>query len=789
MPIDRPLANDEVLPAGRRWLIVLFSASTFFLVVTLGIGSITLLKSSAFINRSSNTRILVERNARVLPQTSRELQRVIIDIRSKPIDLELLNRHRAFVAQRVQEAKTERAQRALFTEDMVQTVRDLADAWEQDLEPRIAQVVAGRALTKVGEDELIADLTDLELEYNAIANSTEVAKRDIGAKLLDEDTAAAKESRELMVLLGGLVGTSSLFAAASSVALWRLGRRLAASANRLRDVNRDLQTVSQVAERTQNFVLILDPTGHIEWSNDALASRTGFAPETIIGKQFWWLVSEAEDDDNSDDHNADDMDVARRIERHQEFTCELLIRCNDGPPFLASVEHRAVADRGEVVHTIVIGSDISEQRETEQFLIKAKDAAEAAAKAKSSFLATMSHEIRTPLNAVIGTSELLMGTELSDEQLEYAEVARSSGRLLLSIVNDILTFSALEAERTELVAEPFDSKLLLNNAVQMLAPTANAKGLELGWSFTSDGSAWLLGDANRTSQIVVNVLSNAVKFTDVGSVQMSAKVVQGTLSIDVTDTGIGIPEDRMGELFKPFSQVDTSTTRRHGGTGLGLAICRQLASAMGGSIEIASRAGEGTTVSVVLPLTPIGPDEAHAQWSSTDVGAPGVSVHGIPAAVHSVANDGGHAGARGIATNRSGETSGSFSDLRVLVAEDDPVNRTVAVRLLERLGVVAETVSDGAAAVAAVADAAAVQPFDVVLMDVHMPVLDGMDAARQINALALGEARPRIVALTANALPGDRERFVNEGMDDYLAKPVSLSDLSDALERTLAAQR
>ena len=760
--------NDE-LPRSRRSSQVLFGVSVLVLVVSLGLGAISVLKISAFINRSESTQILVEANSRVLPQTSREIQRVMIDLAEQPIDAEALEEHRAFVTQRVEEARSPRAQRAMITSKMSTEAEALGQRWVEEIEPRVEAVVASRQLDPSELTSLLADLAEMESQYNELAMRSEVARRNVGAKLLDEDRTAAANARNLTVILGVLVGTSSLFAAASALAMWRISSSLASAANRLSSVNHELRTVSRVAERTQNLVLILNPDGRIDWSNEAFRDRTGFSSSELQGMPFWELV---ESGANPDHLGVDEIEG--RISAGEEFTCEVLTRCADGSNFLLSLEHRAVDEHSIVLNTIVIGADISEARQTEMLLIQAKESAEDAATAKSNFLATMSHEIRTPLNAVIGTAELLMGTQLTEEQREYTEVTRTSGRLLLSIVNDILTFSAFESSGADLIVGPHDLNLLAGSVVHMLRPLADSKRITLAYELRVDGDlrqdepVWVVCDDGRLSQIITNLLSNALKFTDIGRVQLRAEVGAERTRILVSDTGIGIPEARVADLFKPFSQVDTSTTRRHGGTGLGLAICKQLAEALGGTIALQSEPGVGTVVTVDLPLLLV---------DDTSAKEPEIIRFG---------NDERRFDPRSAEIRNADDDA--YRRLRVLVAEDDATNRRVAVRLLERLGVDAATVGDGAAAVDLVRSAAEEGvPYDLVLMDVHMPVLDGVDAAKRIVATYPPLGRPRIVALTANALPGDRERLLDQGMDDYLAKPVALVDLRGALDRALAA--
>lgn len=366
-------------------------------------------------------------------------------------------------------------------------------------------------------------------------------------------------------------------------------------------------------------------------------------------------------------------------------------------------------------------------------------------KAKTEFLTTVSHEIRTPMNGVIGMADLLGQLPLSQEAQNYVDTIKLSGNNLVEIINDILDLSKIEAERMDLESEPFSIHALVNQLLELLKPRAEQKNLLLACEIAEDVPEIVEGDATRIRQIYTNLISNAIKFTEQGEITVQLRLINQDRAaikcqLDVKDTGIGIPADRLSTLFLPFSQIDASISRKYGGTGLGLAISRRLAKLMGGDISVNSEENKGSTFSVSLPLkrSTITVDE----WKSKHAEVPKRNAHQLLA---------------------------EELPLSILVAEDHPINQQLMQILLRKLGYEPTIVVDGAG----VLNQLQKTPFDLIFMDVQMPIIDGLEATRQIYSSFSQKEIPIIIAMTANALQGDREDCINAGMHDYVAKPLT----------------
>ncbi|MEM8710615.1 MAG: ATP-binding protein [Planctomycetota bacterium] len=387
-------------------------------------------------------------------------------------------------------------------------------------------------------------------------------------------------------------------------------------------------------------------------------------------------------------------------------------------------------------------------------LVGARDRALDATRAKAQFLANMSHEIRTPMNGVLGTASLLDDGTLREDQRELVHTLNASGEALIAIINDILDLSKIESGAIELESAAFDFAELLTGTAALIKPVAEAGGLDLKLSL--DGIPPLvIGDAFRTRQVVTNLLSNATKFTEEGAIELEGRWSDGTMTVCVRDSGIGIEAERLRDIFESFRQADESTTRRFGGTGLGLTISREIVSRMGGEIEVRSEVGVGSEFILTIPLQE----------------APAVPEAGGGPESKDEAERTVEPGPAGLAE--------APKSLRILLVDDNPVNRRVACKILERLGHSADQATDGLEAVAA----AEANDYEIILMDVQMPNLDGLGAMRQIRAFPSERPRPWIIALTAGATPEDREATRQAGADEHVTKPIRVDDLRKALGR------
>jgi PAS domain S-box-containing protein len=502
-----------------------------------------------------------------------------------------------------------------------------------------------------------------------------------------------------------------------------------------------------VAETASDAIVSSDETGHITFFNQGAERMFGYSAAEAAGRPLTILMPERL-------RNAHESGMRRYNETGESRILgkplELTGMRKNGEEFPVELSLASWRTGGKNFFTAIM-RDITGRKLAEKELLKARDEALQFGRMKAQFLANMSHEIRTPLNAVVGMSGLLLKTSLDSTQKDYAETVRNSADSLLAIVNNILDFSKMEAGRMALEESEFNFRGLAEEAARLFAEEAARKGLYLKVEAGSPSLRRLRGDAGRLRQVLVNLLGNAVKFTEKGGVTVLADVLEETgrqalVRVRVADTGIGIPPENQPVLFQPFMQADPSTTRRFGGTGLGLAISRQIIELMSGSIGVESRDGGGSTFWFQVLL-------AKASDTST---APPLPPEIVPAASW-------------------------IGKLSILVAEDNLVNQKVTLAQLRTLGVEAHPVGTGRQAVEALKE----KDYDLIFMDCQMPDMDGYSATREIRRRETGSRRTVIVAMTAHALEGDRDKCLAAGMDDYISKPVHLEELAAVLSKWL----
>jgi PAS domain S-box-containing protein len=645
------------------------------------------------------------------------------------------------------------------------------------------------------------------------------------------------------------------------------------------ELQRQKQYYQSLLEASPTAIVTIDPDHKVTSWNPAAEKLFGYSREEAIGQDIDSLVA------NSEAVHHEAVQLNRQAREAGQVRLTTRRTRKDGS--LVDVDVRAVPIRvgDEMVGLYAIYHDISE-------LQRAREQAETATQAKSAFLAMMSHEIRTPMNAVIGMTGLLVDTELTPEQRSYAEVIRSSGEALMAIIDDILDFSKIEAGRLDLERRPFDLRSCVESALELVAASASGKGLELAYLVDQGLPSAVVGDATRLRQILINLLNNAIKFTDTGEVVLSVdgKALESgeeevgrwhRLHFAVRDSGIGIPKDRQSHLFESFSQVDASTTRRYGGTGLGLAISKRLCELMGGTIWVESQVGKGSTFHFTIQaeqapgLAPADrqgpPPQLHGRrvlivddnatnrhilvrqaeaWGmlARDTASPAQALEWIRRGdpfdlaildmqmpemdgVGLAEEIGRYRDARALPlllltslSSREGVRGGvefaasltkpikpsqlydtlmnvlgatpagvqatasreepverlaEHVPLRILVAEDNVLNQQLALLVLQKLGYQAEVTANGLEALRALER----ERYDVVLMDVQMPTMDGLEATRHIHQRWPEGRRPHVIAATASALQEEREACLAAGMDDYLSKPIRVDELAAALRR------
>jgi PAS domain S-box-containing protein len=514
---------------------------------------------------------------------------------------------------------------------------------------------------------------------------------------------------------------------------------------RIKKAEEKLQKLSQAVEQSPGIIVISDTNGNIEYVNPQFTQVTGYSIDEVIGKSLFFMEMQ---EDNKEKYS----EMIEAMASGKEWRGEIRHKSKNNVVFWEYVCYSPIINsEGVITNYLRVSEDITERKLMSENLFRAKEAAEAANRAKSEFLANMSHEIRTPLNGIIGMTNLTLQTELTEDQRENLNIINSCAELLLRVINDILDYSKIEAGKMILENVKFDFLNLLEKTYKSHVVHADEKGLRLSYTVQKGIPRILVGDPGRLQQVLNNLISNAIKFTDVGEVKITADIVEirddsVKLKFSVSDTGIGIDREKIGLLFKSFSQVDSSITRRYGGTGLGLAISRQLVEMMGGEIWVQSKKEKGSTFYFTASFKRKDKDGVRAECFSN---------------------------VRGKLPGRS---------LRILLAEDDKVNQQVIAGMLKNEQYSLVIAENGFEAIKLFEE----NEFDLILMDIQMPKLDGIEATKRIRKMEEGTFRHiPIIAVTAYAFQNEREKFLEAGMDDYISKPFSFDDIYAAINRAL----
>jgi PAS domain S-box-containing protein len=643
--------------------------------------------------------------------------------------------------------------------------KSTADNSEQQVRTKALEYLARGRLTEIRETILLGDKGRRSEAATAMASDSN--HRTTAAIINLIGHIAAEEQRLLSARLkkaqnyerpiqAGLVCSGLLVLVLGLLVHTERRKRmlaLAAANDRLQaDIARRELAESELALLAANAtdaVLRIDPDGCCIYASPSVEQVLGVDASVLLGQPLATSIHLADREDMLAFHHllvSGAVERGVRTFRAQNFDSsrgEVWIEAHSG-----LVRDAATGEPREVITSL---RDVTERKRLEFELEAARSRAEAAVRAKSSFLANMSHEIRTPMNGVLGFADLLLNSDMSAEHRHHAQLIVDSGKAMMRLLNDILDLSKIEAGQMQISPETIDLRHVLRSCIKLVQPAASQKRLQLDVHLDDALPAYVLVDGLRLRQIILNLLANAVKFTVSGRVCLGAHIVQGpvggTLEVTVEDTGIGIPADRQAAVFELFTQAEHSTVKRFGGTGLGLAISKQLTDLMGGSLELVSEEGVGTTFRLCLPLVEAQPSGRMAVSSSS--------------------------------------TAPANRPLRVLLAEDHDVNQALMRAMLSRLGHECVIVSDGLQAVEAAiqADKQRGTAFDIVLMDMQMPIMDGLEAARTIRACGITPTRLPVLALTANAYADDITACLDAGMQGHLAKPIELAILAASIQK------
>jgi PAS domain S-box-containing protein len=598
-------------------------------------------------------------------------------------------------------------------------------------------------------------VTSLSASLGAALAFLSSALTPLAARFLASDQDVIFALGLLTTLFLGVTAIGARQMNTSIVQNIRLRLQSHAQVEALRASEEQAQKLSMVAARTDNAVVLTDCGGRTEWVNDGFTRMTGFTLSEVLGRTPGSVLQGPETDPNVVKR------MREKLRRGEGFEEQVLNFSKDKRPYWVLIEVQPIKDdAGNTVQFMAIERDITESLERQRQLEQARQQAEMASQAKSDFLAMMSHEVRTPLNGVLGSLGLLQDTVLDAEQRKYVQTGRRSAEWLLSLINNILDFSKMEAGKIELEPTVFNISGLVGSVVEILEPRASEKTIGILAEIDSSVPRSAQGDATKIGQVLLNLAGNGVKFTSRGEVVLGVTCLQRTGSVmrlrfAVSDTGSGIAPEQQEKIFDEFWSRRGNEVHGAEGTGLGLAISRTLVHTLGGEIGFESRKGEGSRFWFDIPLAIASPDTAALGEGASE------RAQAEPAWAGEIRLKG-----------------------RVLVAEDNSANQMIIRSLLERLGLRIDVVANGIEAV----DAASNRPYDLVLMDIGMPEMDGIAATRAIRALAGPVASVPIVAVTAHVMRGERESLLKQGLDDYVSKPIDRAALLDCLTRWLTPE-